>query len=99
MIAWRGVRTFVETTVAMELAVSWKPLMYSKTSATRMTVRIRAMTSVGESSGGARGSGVLQDDVEDDVASIPAAIDALFQQLKDVLPKDYLPRIGVGARV
>src|SRR5262245_58349231 len=39
-IASRGVSTFVETTVAMELAVSWKPLMYSKTSATRTTVRI-----------------------------------------------------------
>ena len=30
----RGVRTRVATTVAMELAASWKPLMKSKTSAT-----------------------------------------------------------------
>ena len=37
-IAWRGWSTRVETTVAMELAVSWKPLMYSKMRATRMTV-------------------------------------------------------------
>ena len=29
-----GVRTRVETTVAMELALSWKPLMKSKASAT-----------------------------------------------------------------
>jgi hypothetical protein len=29
--------------VAMELAVSWKPLMYSKMSATRMTVRRMVM--------------------------------------------------------
>ena len=28
-----GASTLVATTVAMELAVSWKPLMYSKTSA------------------------------------------------------------------
>ncbi len=28
----------METTVAMEFAVSWKPLMYSKTRATKMTV-------------------------------------------------------------
>ena len=32
--AWRGERTRVETTVAMELAASWKPLMKSKASAT-----------------------------------------------------------------
>src|SRR2546425_11955034 len=32
--AWSGVRTRVETTVAIELAASWKPLMKSKTSAT-----------------------------------------------------------------
>src|SRR5580693_4708129 len=41
--AWRGVRTLVETTVAMELAVSWKPLMYSKINAMTMTVRTSAM--------------------------------------------------------
>src|SRR5437667_1066408 len=41
--AWRGVKTFVETTVAMEFAVSWKPLMYSKISATRKTIRIGVM--------------------------------------------------------
>src|SRR5688572_7800320 len=39
-IASRGVSTLVETTVAMEFAVSWKPFMYSKMSATSMTVRI-----------------------------------------------------------
>src|SRR2546426_9211495 len=33
--AWSGVNTRVETTVAIELAASWKPLMKSKTSATR----------------------------------------------------------------
>src|SRR5258705_12948173 len=31
-----GVSTRVDTTVAMELAASWKPLMKSKTSATKM---------------------------------------------------------------
>src|SRR5262249_57023758 len=33
--AWSGVKTRVETTVAMELAASWKRLMKSKMSATR----------------------------------------------------------------
>ncbi|MEY5015074.1 MAG: hypothetical protein RIS92_1432 [Verrucomicrobiota bacterium] len=42
-MAWRGWSTRVETTVAMELAVSWKPLMYSKMSATKMTVRRMVM--------------------------------------------------------
>jgi hypothetical protein len=32
--AFPGLRTRVETTVAIELALSWKPLMKSKTSAT-----------------------------------------------------------------
>src|SRR6266568_7575348 len=36
-IAWRGVRTRVETTVAIAFAASWKPLLYSKMTAARMT--------------------------------------------------------------
>ena len=35
MTAIRGVRTRVETTVAIELAASWKPLVKSNTSASR----------------------------------------------------------------
>ncbi len=35
MTATPGVSTRVETTVAIELALSWNPLMKSKTSATR----------------------------------------------------------------
>src|SRR6266550_3576424 len=64
--AWRGVRTFVETTVAIELAVSWKPLMYSNTSATRRTVKIRVIVvcpsppSTPLSSGKAREEGGLE---------------------------------------
>jgi len=34
-----GLRTRVETTVAIELALSWKPLMKSKISATPMMTR------------------------------------------------------------
>ena len=36
-IAWRGVSTRVETTVAIAFAASWKPLLYSKMTAARMT--------------------------------------------------------------
>src|SRR5438477_4428406 len=38
-IACRGVSTLVETTVAMALAASWKPLLYSKITAARTTMR------------------------------------------------------------
>ena len=43
--AWRGERTRVDTTVAIEFAASWKPLKKSKASATAMmrtTVRVIA---------------------------------------------------------
>ena len=43
-MAWRGVRTLVEIVVAMALAVSWKPLVYSKINATHRTVKIRVMS-------------------------------------------------------
>ena len=36
-IACRGVSTRVETTVAIAFAASWKPLLYSKMTAARMT--------------------------------------------------------------
>ena len=42
-MAWRGVRTLVETTVAMALAASWKPLMYSNTKAASRTMRKSVM--------------------------------------------------------
>src|ERR1017187_1165480 len=39
--ACKGVRTRVETTVAIELAASWKPLKKSKTNAMQTTIMIR----------------------------------------------------------
>jgi hypothetical protein len=41
--ACRGVNTRVETVVAIELAVSWNPLMYSNANATRTTNSIKVM--------------------------------------------------------
>src|ERR1044071_7679546 len=73
--ACRGVRTFVETTVAIELAVSWKPLMYSKISAMRMTVKSSVIAC----------SGVFQHDVGDDISGVSATVDHFFQQLEQVL--------------
>jgi hypothetical protein len=42
-----GARTLVATTVAMELAVSWKPLTNSNTSAARITIRTRVSIAYG----------------------------------------------------
>jgi len=66
-MARRGVSALVETPIAMELAVSWKPLMYSNANATSRTVSRSSMIRVA--------SGVLQHDMEDDVAGVAAAVD------------------------
>ena len=42
-----GASTLVATTVAMELAVSWKPLTNSNTSAARITIRTRVSIGAG----------------------------------------------------
>ena len=44
MTAFLGERTLVETIVAMEFAESWKPLMKSKTSATKTMKTTREST-------------------------------------------------------
>ena len=44
--AWVGLSTRVETTVAIELAASWKPLMKSKTRATTTMKTTRARGSM-----------------------------------------------------
>src|SRR6478735_578678 len=85
--AWPGVSTFVPTTVAIELAVSWKPLMNSKTSAVRMTT-MRA-SSIGAA------SGVLQHDLVHDGAGVAATVDRLLQQLEEVLEDQVAHRVGL----
>src|SRR5437870_2667471 len=59
-----GDSTRVDTTVAMELAASWKPLMKSKMSATA-TMTMTAVSSI---------SGVLQDHALDDVGYTQALV-------------------------
>src|SRR5436305_1855041 len=75
--ACRGVSTLVATTVAIALAVSWKPLMYSNTSAIRITTKINVMAL-------ARASGVLQHDVRHGIAAVATAVNDLFQQVVQV---------------
>src|SRR6185436_12986139 len=86
--ACSGVSTRVETTVAMELAASWKPLMKSKMSATR------TMKTTTVSTGGT--SGHLEDDSLDDVGDVLAAIGDRLEGLVDLLPLDHLDGVGLG---
>src|SRR5713226_5886626 len=87
--AWSGVSTRVETTVAIELAASWKPLMKSKTSATRMM----KMTAV-STGRGARASRHLEDDPLDHVRHVLAPVRDGLEGLVDLLPLDHLDRIA-----
>src|SRR5580704_7906505 len=81
--ARKGVRTRVETTVAMELAASCQPLENSKASVSTMTVIRSEKLVIGESS-------ALDDDALDDVGDIFAFVDGGFDHFKDFLPLDDL---------
>src|SRR5690606_16307838 len=80
-----GESTLVATTVAMELAVSWKPLMYSKVSATRITTMTRV--SIGAA------SGVLQHDLVGHHAGLAATVDGLLEDLEELLEQEHLQRV------
>src|SRR5215470_14243757 len=86
--ACSGVSTRVETTVAMELAASWKPLMKSKISATRTMKMTTESTE--------RASGHLEDDSLDHVRHVLAAVGDRLEGLVDLLPLDDLDRVGLG---
>src|SRR5690606_25478132 len=81
--ACNGDSTLVATTVAMELAVSWNPLMYSKTSA----VMITTMTSVSIAAAPLR---VLQHDLVGHPPRLSAAVDGLLQDLEELLEQEHL---------
>src|SRR5262245_45816134 len=86
--ACSGVSTRVETTVAMELAASWKPLMKSKTSATKTMKTTRVSTR------GRAPSGHLEDDPLDRVGDVLAPVGDDLHRLVDFLPLDHLDRIA-----
>src|SRR5262245_47120956 len=84
-----GVSTRVETTVAMELAASWKPLMKSKISATRISATTESrLTSI-------RRSGVLDDDAFEDVRDVFTPVGGSLQEVEDFLPLDDGDRIAL----
>ena len=89
--AFWGERTRVETTVAIELAASWKPLRKSNASATRM---MRTMS--GASIGIAVAQAFLIDDVADDVREVLAAVAGLLEAFVDLLPLQDLDRLDAA---
>src|SRR5918999_387343 len=87
--AIRGVSTRVETTVAIELAASWKPLVKSNTSA-RTTMATTATRPR---------SGMLDDDGLHRVGDVLEAVERLLELLDDVLPHEHVAGRVLGVEV
>src|ERR1022692_1368490 len=89
--AYFGDSTRVETTVAMELAASWKPLVKSNT---RANTTIRATRSA-EAVTGSR-SGVLDDDGFQHIGHVFAAVNGAFQNLQQLFLLNQRDRVAFG---
>src|SRR4029453_8401678 len=89
MTAIRGVRTRVETTVAIELAASWKPLVKSNTNASRKIAMTLSRTR----------PGMLDDDGLDGVGHVLEVVERLLELLDDVLPDEHVARRVLGVEV
>src|SRR5438309_1023981 len=85
--ATRGVSTRVETTVAISLAASWKPLKKSNASATRIT-------NTTAPSGAC--SGMLQRDRLDRVGDVLASVDGPLHLVDDVFPLQHVHRLELA---
>src|SRR5690606_36548841 len=86
-----GDSTLVATTVAIEFAVSWKPLMNSNTRSANTTTRVRAsIASI------RRGIAVLQRDFVGDHAGLAAAVDRLLEDLEELLEQEHLLGVEVA---
>src|ERR1700694_5888504 len=84
--ARKGVRTRVETTVAMEFAASCQPFENSNASVSMMTARRRL--------NGSTWSGALQHYAFYHIGDIFALIDSSLDNFKNLFPLDDLNRIG-----
>src|SRR5829696_2386496 len=89
MTAMRGVSTRVETTVAIELAASWNPLVKSNTSASRTMATTLSRTR----------SGMLDDHGLDRVGNVLEPVEGLLQLLDDVLPDEHVAGRVLGVEV
>src|SRR5260221_5788492 len=84
--ARKGVRTRVETTVAMELAASCQPFENSNARVTKTTMNRRVKLVIGR-------SGAFQDDAFDDVGDVFALVDGGFDDFENLFPFDDLDGI------
>src|SRR5437868_5824074 len=87
--AIRGVTARVPTEVAIAFAVSWKPFVKSKPSATTMTTTSKTSFN---------GSAVLDHDRLEHVRRVLARVDRLLERLVDVLPADDRDRVVGSAK-
>src|SRR5215213_2674234 len=87
--ASRGVSTLVETTVAIELAASWKPLVKSNTRASATIAMTESRTR----------SGMLDDHGLHRVGDVFEAVEGLLQLLDDVLPDEQVAGRVLGIEV
>src|ERR1041385_798190 len=78
-----AVNTLVATTVAIELAASWNPLMSSNTNATITTTRTKRTAPVM-----LRGLGMFENDMENDIAGVAAAVEDLLDQFVEIFQDD-----------
>src|SRR2546427_603280 len=87
------------TTVAIELAASWKPFMKSnsKASTTSRITTHRAACTDSITKRLREGSGILEDDALDQVGHVLAAVGHRLQQLVDGLELDDFAHIGLFA--
>src|SRR5574342_409121 len=89
--ATSGASTRVETTVAMELAASWKPLRKSNASATR-TRRMTTARSMAQA--GSSASGVLEDHALDHVGHVLGLVRGGLDEVQDLLPLHDRERVA-----
>src|SRR4051812_16471181 len=90
--ACQGLRTPVDTTVAIEFAASWNPFMKSNASASSTS-----RTSVRETCPGSMRSGVFEDDAFDDVRYVLALVGRRLERLVYRLHLDDLAHVALFA--
>src|SRR5262245_5190818 len=85
-MACSGVRPRVATTVAIALAVSWKPLMKSNTTASTITAMSIAKPP-------SNGLGVLDDDAVQDVGDVLGSVGRLLEKPVGLFPADQVEEL------
>src|SRR6185295_16179739 len=98
--AWYGLSTRVDTTVAIELAASWKPFMKSNASATTTSANTTPSPiwlTLPSTRPNSATSGVLEDEALDDVGHVLAAVGDRLEQVVDHAQLHHLLQIALLA--